>query len=198
MAENNTAQQRPMTHLDMLAEVTHNSRFLMQAMAYYLKEQSKQAAQTAGIAQLTTFNLLNPISPQPQALQVVPKNERRYKVGLANYGPADILISEKYFDPTTILQWLSDPNDPDTILPGYNQAVPIGLLPSGNNVTVNGTVGVWAYSLGSSAGSNKNAILSIMDSIYADADDVAPLSQVGAFHMDGLHTDEQPGGGIIN
>ena len=189
---------RPMTQLDMLAEVTHNSRFLMQAMAWYLKEQSEQAAQTPALAQLITFNLLNPILPSPQALQVLPKNERRYKVGFANYGPADILISEKYFDPVSILQLFSDPNAPDAILPGYNQAIPIGFLEAGTNVTVNGTVGVWAYSLGSTAGSNKNAILSIMDSIYADADTVAPLSQVGAFHMDGLHKDEMPGGGIVN
>ena len=169
-----------------------------QLLAYFLKEQMLAASRTPAVAQLITFNLLNPTSPNPTALQILPKNSKRYKVGIANYGPSDILLSEKYFDPTSILQLFNDPTVPDAILPGYNQAIPVGFLAAGSNVEVNGTVGLWGYSLGSAAATNKNAIISLMDSLFLDPQDAKPASMVDALHMSGLHVSEEPGGGVVN
>lgn len=168
----------------------------LRAIAYYLGRQREEARKTPGITRVTTINLLNPTAP-PTALQIVPKNDKRESVAITNAGPADCIFSERWFDPTTILQWFSDPNDPSTPTPGFNQMVPIGYLIKGNSVTLDGTTGVWAYSLASATGSNQNAILSIADSIY-DATTGVPMSMAGWDKMDGLLPAEQPGGGIIN
>lgn len=133
--------------------------------ALYDREQLKEATKTPSRSRPITFNLWNPISP-PIALQLLPKNDLRQEVGLINYGPADILFSNQHFDPGTILQQLSDPNDPDAIVPGYNQAIQIGLLMAGSNVNLQASEGVWAYSLGSAANANQNALISLQETIF--------------------------------
>jgi hypothetical protein len=167
-----------------------------QLMEAFLRVQLRKARETPALTKLTTFNLQNPTSPAPTALQILTKNDKRASVGIYNTGPADILIAEQWFDPTTVLQWFSDPLDPDTILPGFNQSIPIGFLGATQpRLTLDGTTGLWAYSLGSQASSNKNAVVSLADSVYV-TDGVKLDSQVEAFHLSGLHPSEEPGGGV--
>lgn len=165
-------------------------------LAHYLMKQLTEARKIPGKTELLTVNLWNPIDP-PTALQILPKNERRDSVAIVNGGPSDIIFSEKWFDPTSILQLFNDPNDPDAVTPGFNQVISIGFLISGQSVSLDGTLGVWAYSLGSTAGSNQNAIIGLADSLYV-VGDVMLDSQVEAMRLSGLTPSEQPGGGIVN
>lgn len=171
---------------------------LNERIAIYLKKQSDEARKSPGLTRLSTFNLLNPQSPSPLAIQIVPKNDMRESVAITNplSASADVLISEEYFDPVTILQHLNDPSFPDSVT-AYNVAVPIGFLSAGSNVSLDGTLGVWAYNLGSSGGSPTAALLSIADSIYVTKQPKAN-SQIDNWNNDGLLPSEQPGGGAIN
>jgi len=181
---------------DLLHEMHKQMQVQSQLLAHYLHLQLRKASETPGITKLTTINLWNPSSP-PTAIQILTKNDKRETVAIANAGPADVLIATKFFDPTTILQGFNDPNYPDAIVPGYNQMLEIGYLTSGQNLSIDGTAGIWAYSLGSTAGSKQNAILSFADSQYVTTI-AEPGSEVEAFHLSGLHPSEMPGGGVVN
>lgn len=144
----------------------HTATGTNKMLAWYLKEQMREQNRTPENSPPRVFNLWNVVLPEPQALQIIAAAPNRHKVGLANMGPSNILYSTQWFDPTTLLQRFSDPVNPDSVTPGYNQSIEIGFLPAGTTVDIISVRGVWAYSLSSTAGSNQNAILSIQDSLY--------------------------------
>lgn len=180
---------------DAIKSLAHHSSNTNRMFAWYLKEQMKEQNRTPENSPPRVFNLWNVILPEPQALQIIPANPARHKVGLANTGPSNILYSTEWFDPTTLLQRFSDPVDADAITPGYNQSIDIGFLAAGMTVDIISIRSVWAYSLGSAAGSNQNAILSIQDSLYkmAHTDGTSPYG-VGkdALRSEGVYAPTGP------
>ena len=177
--------------LKIIADKIHEQNVLI---ASFLKQQILEAQRTPSVTEFFTFNLLNPTTPTPIALQILPKSDRRDSVAITNAAGGDCLISEKHFDPTTILQWFNDPAFPSNVT-RYNSAVPIGLLTAGNSVSLDGTTGIWAYALGSSSATS--TILSIADSQYTTSEAV-PKSQVAALHIPEIHPLEEPGGVLLN
>jgi hypothetical protein len=165
-----------------LKDFLHHSATVNQLMLSYFQEQLKEQNRTPENSPPRVYNLWNVVLPSPTALQIVPGNPARYKVGIANSGPSNILYSTNWFDPISVLRNFSDPLDPDTVTPGYNQAIEMGFLLAGMAVEVNSIRSIWAYSLGSQAGSNQNAILSIQDSLYKVSHD-----SFGEPNGNGLH-----------
>jgi hypothetical protein len=151
---------------DALKALVHHTSSTNKLFAIYLARQATEQNKTPENSPPRVFNLWNVILPQPQALQIIAAAPNRHKVGIANTGPANILYSTQWFDPTTLLQRFSDPVDSDAITPGYNQSIDIGFLAAGQTVDIISVRGVWAYSLGSAAESDQNAIIAIQDSLY--------------------------------
>jgi hypothetical protein len=149
-----------------LKDFLHHSATVNSLMLAYFQEQLREQNRTAENSPPRCFNLWNVVLPAPLALQIIPGNPARNKVGLANTGPSNILYSTAWFDPVSVLRNFSDPLDPDAVTPGFNQSIEMGFLAAGMAVEINSIRSVWAYSLGSQAGSNQNAILSIQDSIF--------------------------------
>lgn len=177
---------------DRIMDIHKNQGFQNEVLRY-LSHQIAQARKTPGITKLYTVNLLNPQSPSPQAIQILGKNDDRESVGITNLAGEDCIISEEWFDPNTVLAMFSDPNVPSA---GFSQNVvlPFGLLTVGGNVSLDGTMGIWAYALGS--GSSTASVITMADSIYSVKRTI-PNNQVEAFHLSGLHPDEQPGKGLV-
>lgn len=145
----------------------------------YQREQAKESRKTPGNGRPYTIDLQNPILPQPQALMLLPRNPLRFNVGINNLGPGDILFHTQNFDPDTILNQISDPND-STPFPYAvhfntpNQMVEIGILPSGQSVTLRTTSSIWAFDLGALLDSPLDALLSLVEVNY-DTDTTTPL-----------------------
>lgn len=164
-------------------------------MLAYQRRQLEQARKTPGITKIYSFNLLNPVSPTPVALQIVEKNDSRDSVALTNAAGDDCLVSEKWFDPTTILQYFSDLSLSVGSL-AYNSAVPIGLLVKGNSLSFDGVNGIWAYALGSNLGTPVATLISIADSIYETKR--VKLDKITEYNAQELHPLEQGGMRAIN
>lgn len=164
---------------DELKDFLHHSATVNSLMLAYFKQQIELQNRTAENSPPSVFNLWNVVLPSPTALQIIPGNPSRHKVGLANAGPSNILYHTMWFDPTEILRNFSDPLDPDSVTPGYNQSIQIGFLQAGMAVEINSIRAVWAYSLGSQAGSNQNAILSIQDSLYMEPHNISVAKEPG-------------------
>lgn len=158
---------------DFLGEFKRQNRLTNEFLAYYLKEQLKQQSQTPIDAPPTTWNIK---CASDSAIQIIPRLDNRYKVAIANYGPSDLIYFNAHFKPLEILAHLADPNNPGTLSIGYNQAVGIGLLPAGTNVTLNSIRGYWAYNVDAafSDATNINALISIQDSFYQSHLDPTP------------------------
>lgn len=123
--------------------------------------QQAESEKTPSLIRPTTINLQAGIVPgQIQALQILRKDDHRRQVVFYNQGPGDVLWSNAYFDPASILAQFSDPLHPDLVLPMPNQSVPIGFLVVGATITIIGTDAIWAYNNG------VNAIISFTESIF--------------------------------
>lgn len=144
--------------IDHLTRTNHalNNLNKLLALIYYQTQESK-AQETPGAERPYTINLS---APGPGDVQLLPNNGARQKVGVYNQGPGDLLFSNQHFHPASILQQLSDPNHPNTILPAPNQVVNIGLLPNGASATWYSTSAIWVYNVGG------NCLLSMLESIY--------------------------------
>jgi hypothetical protein len=182
---------------DILKAIHAEAQQQNRLIAAYLTTQAHKARETPGVTKLWTYSLLNPTSPSPIVVQILPKNDQRKSVAITNTGiGSDCIISEQWFDPTTVLQWFSDASDPSpNAVTANNVAIPIGFLTNGNSVTLDGTMGIWAYSLGSAQGTPLASILSIADSTYVKSDPRAG-SQAANWQASELLPSEQPGGGI--
>ena len=191
--------------IDHLGKVNHSLNQLnkLLALIYYQTQESK-AQETPGAERPYIINLQCPTSPEPQALQIVPNNGARQKVGIYNLGPNDLLLSNKYFDPGSILQQISDPAYPNQILPGPNQVVEIGILPRGASCTWYSTASIWGYNVGNSGNQRdapSNCVLSILESLYVTPKSVTgmkPYGVDGATHGGyGVTPNADPSAGVV-
>jgi hypothetical protein len=121
-------------------------------------------------------NLGQPTGVTALAFQLMPRNNARDSFSLQNLGPGDLLFSNTQFDPSSILQQISDPNHPNAILPAPMQVVEIGLLYSGGAVSINSSEALWVSNVGG------NCVLSIVETVY----DRAGTKRPGGFPIPGL------------
>jgi hypothetical protein len=140
-----------------------------------------EADKTPGQWRPTTI-LLNcatlPIG-SPGSFQIMRAEPRRKSADVFNQGPDDIFISNLEFDGPSIKQGISDPANPDTVLPAPLQVVEIGILPSGSATTINSTGSIFAFNLASSG-----ALLSILENLYQGSASIPQrITQPG---MDGV------------
>ena len=141
----------------MLAKLTE----LLEAS--YLQTQELEANKTPNESRPYTVNLSCPSEPNLHPLQVLGRNPNRSSLTIYNVGAGSCFYHHTMFDPTSILQQFSDPANPNTVLPAYNQVVQIGYLPSGASVTINSTEPLWALNHGATC------LLTIIESVYAKA-----------------------------
>lgn len=137
-----------------------NNRLLS---AMYVQQQRVQADRVPGTWRpYTVFVKNNSTSIGTQTpIQIFRDEPRRKTLSILNQGADDCLISAVPFDPVSILQQLSDPANPDTVLPAANQVVEIALLQSGSSLTIESRGGAWAWNLSSSG-----ALLSMVENLY--------------------------------
>jgi hypothetical protein len=174
----------------LLGRLNNNLETQNRMMMHYLGMQIKEASKTPPIARPIVFNLVSSQVP-PQAMQILGRNPNRHEVAVVNYGPGSIIFREQWFDPQSMLQNFSDPNFPNVITPGPNQAIPIGYAPQGANFSMKATNGLWAYSVGGSA------LITMIDEVFVTVAETNPVPQREQLKMSGLHKSEQPGGGIL-
>lgn len=151
--------------LQAVATELHLHRKVM--LDHYQREQLNQATQTAGIGNAYSMNLLNPVLPSPQALMILPRNDRRKEIVLINYGPADLIYDTQVFDPLSIESQISDILDPS---PGFNMApnvlTSVAILKAGTQILIKCSSSLWAYSLGSNQGAPSASLLSMFETTF--------------------------------
>ena len=126
----------------------------------FLQIQEAESEKTPAKLRPYTINLSAPQTPNPQVVQIMPRNAARDSLSIYNVGPGSLIWSNTWFDPTSMLQQFSDPAHPNTITPLANQLIEIGYLPSGGSVSINSTEAIMAYNVGGVA------LLTITESSY--------------------------------
>jgi hypothetical protein len=153
---------------EVLHELTNELHWHRRVMVdQYQKAQIAQATETAGQANAYTMNLLNPVSPTPVALMIIPRNDRRKELILINNGPSDILYDMSTFDPLSIMGQISDAADPSVNFSAPpNSMINVGFLKSGQQLLYKASPAIWAYALGATQGSPTGATLSMLETVY--------------------------------
>lgn len=155
---------------DMLLGVNNTMRHTNILLAHLYKvQQQREADKTPHDLRVYTVNVVCPSGPNPQAMQVLPRNGTRKQVTIFNSSAAasssDVLISAKQFDPQSILQLISDPGNPDTVLPAPMQVVEIAILAAGAApVTLITTAPIWVYN--TKVTTNLGALLTMYEQNY--------------------------------
>lgn len=146
---------------DMLLGVNTTMRHTNALLAHLYKlMQQTEADKVPHDEKLWTVNVVCPAIP-PTAWQMLPRTGNRKILSLNNMGPSDLLFSSQWFDPGSILQQVSDPANPSTVLPAPLQMVRIGILKSGANVTMNTTSLIYVYNV-----SPTGALVSIQEDVF--------------------------------
>ncbi len=154
---------------ELLKRFTHHLEINERVLAaLYVQIQRREADKVPGKWQPYTVLVLCPTAgTQVLPLQILRDEARRNTLAIVNYGTDDCLIGNEPFDPVSILQQWSDPNNPNTVLPAPNQVVKIGFLPAGGTISIESHGGVWAYNVNtSSIAGASGALLTIVENLY--------------------------------
>lgn len=110
------------------------------------------------------------LGANPLPFQIIGQQHKRFELSIVNNGPSDIFLAAENFDPTSIFQQLSDPNETGTLAPGGLQIVSVAIIESGQNWTGRTASGLWAYNIGATASPTPlDATLSISGTSYLTA-----------------------------
>ena len=152
---------------DFLSHFTKSTQSLIDSIERNaLFVQQVESEKIPALTRPTTFNLTSSqFGTQAQAVasQILRREQQRDGFSLINLGPGDLIWSNTVFDPNTILTQFSDPSHPSTLTPLPNQAIDIGYVPSGGNISIETTDALWGYSVGGAC------LLTIVETLYLSA-----------------------------
>lgn len=146
----------------------------------YWSQQQKEATKTAATTFPRSINVQVPTVGgvvRVEPIQIMPDNSRRDELSIVNVGPSDIYYANKWFDPNSINQQMTEPNLAITPAPavnpvGFNQMVDVGILLVGGSVTLRTSSPIWVYNVNATATSaaGRNALLSVVETVFDTAD----------------------------
>lgn len=171
--------------LDVLKRMNeHLDRSNRTAMILYDFLQRQEADKVAGMWSPTTVlvNCSTLSNDDGKSFQILRNSPVRKSMNVYNMGPDDCLIDNNPFDGPSIMQQLSDPANPDVVLPAPLQVIATGLLPSGASINIDGSGPLFVYNLASSG-----ALLTVYETLYAarstGAQHPKPLGWDGLLHQ---------------
>ena len=135
---------------DFIHSLDRNTRML--AAVYQLLQQS-EADKVPSSWRPTYVNVHS-----ADTIQILGNNHRRGSFSVYNVGPSSVLLSDAPFNGPTVATQYNAGN--------YNQVINVFVLPSGASQTLSTRGALYGYSLNYGTGSNENAVLQILETLF--------------------------------